>query len=262
MRRSAGVVMLLILGTIALPAHILAQQTESWNGQVRDLECRLLSGVDQAAPEPQDLRAGDEALAPVRVTWRAPAQAASGPAASKQVLYQIAEQSTGTWRVIRSSVSATEVTLYLIKAEPLKVRVLGYYRDAGPKGEPTEATCRVTEASTADAEGELARTALAVLAEPQVVLPSSEVIWIGTIVALAAYEGAYEEVARMGVRQGYTLGLLTSDEGLLCLEPVRLVDELFAALEELTGERAEVVGMLSHEAGTTVVSVTRVRPAP
>ena len=76
MRRSAGVVMLLILGTIALPAHILAQQTESWNGQVRDLECRLLSGVDQAAPEPQDLRAGDEARAPVRVTWRAPAQAA------------------------------------------------------------------------------------------------------------------------------------------------------------------------------------------
>ena len=41
-----------------------------------------------------------------------------------------------------------------------------------------------------------------------IILPSSELTWMGTVVELAAYQGRYARIAEVGLREGHTLGLL------------------------------------------------------
>ena len=63
----------------------------------------------------------------------------------------------------------------------------------------------------------LADQLLSAVNETPVLLPGSELTWIGEVVPLTAYEGPDTDIARAGVERGLTFGIVTSIDGLLCL---------------------------------------------
>ena len=63
----------------------------------------------------------------------------------------------------------------------------------------------------------LADQLLSAVNETPVLLPGSELTWIGEVVPLTAYEGPDTDIARAGGERGLTFGIVTSIDGLLCL---------------------------------------------
>lgn len=86
--------------------------------------------------------------------------------------------------------------------------------------------------------------------------PSSELTWMGTVVALDRYEGPYAHIAAAGVRDGYTLGLLAGAEGLVCLTASERDREPYRRLEGLVGSEVEIFGVLANSSDSPLVQVT------
>ena len=255
MRWSVGLVMLFAFSVVALPVRAFAQdraQNRAWTGEVADLVCTV-AATDGAAPAAD----AKDVITAVRVTWRAQ----DPPAAGRTVLfYQVGERSTGTWRVVRTDLLGTDVTLYLTGTDAYSVRVRAYVAGADPTGEWTEGTCTAADATSGPFDGLNLAGLRALLTEPLVVFPSSEMVWTGTIVNLATYEGPHVQIVKAGLQRGHTLGLQTGDGGLFCLAPFGETREAYTSLEGRAGERAEVVGLLSEDAGMPVITVTSTRP--
>ena len=95
-----------------------------------------------------------------------------------------------------------------------------------------------------------------ILIEPLVEFPASEMVWEGTIVRLATYEGPHVQIVKDGLQRGHTLGLQTGDGGLFFLAPHEQTREAYTRLEARVGERAQVVGLLFEDAGVPVITVT------
>ena len=96
---------------------------------------------------------------------------------------------------------------------------------------------------------------LAAVNEAPIIAPSSELTWMGTVVALAGYVGRYARIAESGVHEGHTLGL-ESDEGLLCLAVSERDPEPYARLRTLVGSHVELFGVLADGADMPLVHVT------
>ena len=94
------------------------------------------------------------------------------------------------------------------------------------------------------------------LSEAPVVLPGSELTWIGTIVRLADYDGPQRSIAVAGADAGHTLGIVTELDGLLCLTRDLDNPEPYERLMDLQGQRAEVFGVISEPTGVALVEVT------
>ncbi len=273
MRWSVGLVMLFAFSVVALPVRAFAQnqaqsraQSRAWTGEVADLVCTV-AATDGAAPadaadtndaaDANEANEINDAITAVRVTWRAQ----DPPAPGRTVLYQVGERSTGTWRVVRTDLLGSDVTLYLTVTDAYSVRVRGYVAGADPTGEWTAGSCTAADATSEPFDGlNLARLGT-LLIEPLVVFPSSEMVWAGTIVNLATYEGPHVQIAKAGLQGGHTIGLLTGDGGLFCLAPYDgEAREAYTRLEGRAGERAEVVGLLSEDSGMPMITVTSTRP--
>ncbi len=261
MRWSVGLVILFAFSVVALPVWAFAQNQaqqaqQAWTGEVADLVC-IVAATDAAAPaDAADVNDANDAITAVNVTWRAQ----DPPAPGRTVVYQVGEQTTGTWRVVRTDLSGSDVTLYLAGTDAFSVRVRAYVAGADPTGEWTEETCTAADANSDPFDGlDLARLG-DLLIEPLVVFPSSEMVWAGTIVNLASYEGPHVQIATAGLQRGHTIGLLTGDGGLFCLAPYGQTPEAYTRLEDRAGARAEVVGLLSEDMGMSVITVTSTRP--
>ena len=97
------------------------------------------------------------------------------------------------------------------------------------------------------------------LNETPVVMPASEISWLGQVVRLAEYEGSDRRVAEAGLDAGHTYGLVTEFDGLICLSPDQWDPEPYTMLEDLVGDNAEVFGVAQEVAGMTVARVTLCR---
>ena len=100
------------------------------------------------------------------------------------------------------------------------------------------------------------------LNETPVVLPGSELTWIGRVVSLDAYEGPDVDTAKAAVDRGHTLGIVTELDGLLCLMRDAQNPEHYETVTALLGKQAEVFGLLSEDEGLDIVQVTLCREAP
>ena len=254
MRWSVGLVMLLAFSVVALPVRAFAQN-RAWTGEVADLVCTV-AATDGAAPADASANVSNDAITAVSVTW----SAQDPPAPARTAFYQVGERSTGTWRVVRTDLLGSDVTLYLTGTDPYSVRVRAYVAGADPTGEWTEGTCTAADTTSEPFNGLNLGSLGALLNEPLDLFPSSEMAWAGTIVNLASYEGPHAQIAKAGLQRGHTLGLQTGDGGLFCLAPYGQTPEPYTRLEDRAGERAEVVGLLSEDAGMPVITVTSTSP--
>ena len=100
------------------------------------------------------------------------------------------------------------------------------------------------------------------LNETLVVLPGSELTWIGRVVSLDAYEGPDADTAKAAVDRGHTLGIVTELDGLLCLTRDAQNPEHYEIVTALLGKQAEVFGLLTDDDGLSMVQVTLCREAP
>ena len=255
MRWSVGLVMLLAFSAVALPVRAFAQN-RAWTGEVADLGCTVAATDGAALADANANNAANDAITAVSVTW----SAQDPPTPGRTVFYQVGERSTGTWRVVRTDLLGSDVTLYLTGTDAYSVRVRAYVAGADPTGEWTEGTCTAADATSEPFDGLNLGKLGALLTEPLVLFPSSEMVWAGTIVNLATYEGPHVKIAKAGLQRGHTIGLQTGDGGLFCLAPPGQTREAYTRLEDRAGERAEVVGLLSEDAGMPVITVTSTRP--
>lgn len=256
MKWSVGLVMLFAFSVVALPVRAFAEnqaRNQAWTGEVADLVCTVAASDVAASADAAD---ANDAITAVRVSWRAQ----DPPAPGRTVVYQVGERSTGTWRVVRTDLLGSDVTLYLTGTDAYSVRVRGYVAGADPAGEWTEGTCTAADANSDPFDGLNLGRLGQLLIEPLVLFPSSEMVWAGTIVNLATYEGPHVQIAKAGLQRGHTLGLVTADGGLFCLAPYVQTREAYTGLEDRAGERAEVVGLLSEDARMPVITVTSTRP--
>ena len=97
------------------------------------------------------------------------------------------------------------------------------------------------------------------LNETPVVLPGSELSWLGMVVRLADYSGPDGVVARAGLDAGHTYGLITDVAGLICLTRDRTDSEPHEAVGALVGAEAEIFGITQDVEGMVVVGVTLIR---
>ena len=100
------------------------------------------------------------------------------------------------------------------------------------------------------------------LNETPVVLPGSELTWIGRVVSLDAYEGPDANTAKAAVDRGHTLGIVTELDGLLCLTRDAQNPEHYEMVTALLGKQAEVFGLFTEDDGLSMVHVTLCREAP
>ena len=100
------------------------------------------------------------------------------------------------------------------------------------------------------------------LSEVPIVLPASELSYLGQVVRLADYDGPGREVARVGVSAGHTWGLMTETDGLVCLAPDRHDGTAHDAIVGFLGRRAEVFGIAEDVDGMTILQVMASRSAP
>ena len=103
---------------------------------------------------------------------------------------------------------------------------------------------------------DLVDSLLAAVSADPILAPSSELTWMGTVVALDGYRGRYARIAEAGVRNGLTLGLLAGDEGLLCLTASERDLEPYERLRRLAGRTVEIFGVLRDGTDMPVVEVT------
>ena len=123
---------------------------------------------------------------------------------------------------------------------------------------PPPSEARVRDADLQALGGQL----LSALNETPVVLPGSELTWIGRVVSLDEYEGPDAGTARAAVDRGHTLGIVTELDALVCLTRDAQNPEHYERVVTLLGKRAEVFGLLTEENGLSVVQVTLCREAP
>ena len=97
------------------------------------------------------------------------------------------------------------------------------------------------------------------LNETPVVLPGSELSWLGMVVRLADYSGPDGVVARAGLDAGHTYGLITDVAGLICLTRDRTDSQPHEAVGALVGAEAEIFGIAQDVEGMVVVGVTLIR---
>ena len=103
-----------------------------------------------------------------------------------------------------------------------------------------------------DARGEL----LNARDESPVLLPASELAWVGRVVLLGHYQGLDPHLAKAAVELGHTHGIVTEVDGLLCLTPDAQHAAHYETATGLAGKRAEVFGFVNEENGLRVVRVT------
>ena len=111
-------------------------------------------------------------------------------------------------------------------------------------------------AASAPAGDDLVLSLLTAANEAPIIAPSSELTWMGTLVALEDYEGQFRPIAEAGVRMGLTMGLLSGDEGLLCLIASERDLEPYERLRGLVGRDVEIFGVLADGTDMPVVQVT------
>ncbi len=104
--------------------------------------------------------------------------------------------------------------------------------------------------------GDLSDSLLAAVNEAPIIAPSSELTWMGTVVALVGYQGPYARFAEAGVREGHQLGLVAGNEGFLCLTASERDLEPYQRLLGLIGREVEVFGVLVDGIDMAVVQVT------
>ena len=73
---------------------------------------------------------------------------------------------------------------------------------------------------------------------------------------LQEYEGRFRSIAEAGVRMGFTIGLLSGNEGLLCLTPSLSDLVPFEQLAQWIGSEVEIFGVLADGTDIPVVNVT------
>ena len=127
------------------------------------------------------------------------------------------------------------------------------FRPTPPSVTPPAASAGAPAPGSLDA---LAGQLVGAINEAPVVLPGSELTWIGRIVRLADYDGPYRSVAVAGADSGHALGIVTELDGLLCLTRDGDSPEHYDRLLDLEGLQAEVFGLISERAGMTIVRVT------
>ena len=120
---------------------------------------------------------------------------------------------------------------------------------------PPGAAAPVRPAS-APAGNDLINSLLAAVSEAPLIAPSSELTWMGTVVALDGYRGPYAHIAEAGLRAGHALGLLAGDEGLLCLTASARDLAPYQRLRGLVGRAVEIFGVLADGTDMPVVQVT------
>lgn len=103
---------------------------------------------------------------------------------------------------------------------------------------------------------------LSALHETPVVLEGSELTWMGTIVALAFYEGPDAGRAARARASGHEFGISTDMDGLLYLTRDPENPEHYEMVTEMAGKQAEVFGLVSKIDGLSVVQVTLCRESP
>ena len=111
-------------------------------------------------------------------------------------------------------------------------------------------------ADPAPAGDDLIASLLAAVNEAPIITPSSELTWMGTVVALVGYQGPYARFAEAGVREGHQLGLVAGNEGFLCLTASERDLEPFERLLGLVGREVEIFGVLVDGTDMPVVQVT------
>ena len=94
------------------------------------------------------------------------------------------------------------------------------------------------------------------LEETPVLLPVSELAWVGRVVRLGDYQGPDAHLAKAAVDQGHTHGIVTEVDGLLCLTSDARHAAHYEAVTGMAGKQAEVFGFVTREDGMKVVSVT------
>ena len=127
-----------------------------------------------------------------------------------------------------------------------------------PPAAPEPAATAAADPATTDLSA-LAGQLVDALDETPVVLPGSELTWVGSVVQLADYDGPHADIARAAAEKGHTLGLVTEVDGLLCVMKDDQNPEHYEALAALAGSNAEVFGLLTEDEGLTVVRVTLCR---
>ena len=99
------------------------------------------------------------------------------------------------------------------------------------------------------------------LDESPVLLPASELAWVGRVVLLGDYQGPDPHLAKAAVELGHTHGIVTEIEGLLCLTRDDRHGDDYEVATGMEGKQAEVFGFVSEENGLRVVRVTLSREA-
>ena len=89
-----------------------------------------------------------------------------------------------------------------------------------------------------------------------IIAPSSELTWMGTVVALVGYQGPYARFAEAGVDEGHSLGLVAGVDGLICLAPSQRDLDPYKQLLGLVGREVEIFGVLVEGTDMPVVQVT------
>ncbi len=145
---------------------------------------------------------------------------------------------------------AEELEEYPKRAEP------GSAKDSGqPRHEPRAAS----DESSAAGGDRLRDRLLSAVTETLVLMPRSELSWLGTVVRLSDHDGVDAAVARAGVDNGYTFGLITDIAGLICLSPNRDNPVPYDDLGDLVGQQAVVVGFVEEADGMKVGCVSLCR---
>ena len=98
---------------------------------------------------------------------------------------------------------------------------------------------------------------LSALDETLVLMPRSELSWLGTVVRLSDHEGVHAAMARAGVDKGYTFGLITDIAGLICLSPNPDNPVPYDDLGDLVGQQAVVFGFVEKADDMKVACVSR-----
>ena len=92
--------------------------------------------------------------------------------------------------------------------------------------------------------------------ETPVVLPGSELTWIGQVVRLVDYQGPDHDIAGNGVAASHVYGIVTKVDGLLCLTADETNPEHYDTVIAIVGKEAEVFGLVTDAGGLPVVQVT------
>ena len=99
------------------------------------------------------------------------------------------------------------------------------------------------------------------LDESPVLLPASELAWVGRVVLLGDYQGPDANLAKAAAELGHTHGIVTEVDGLLCLTSDALHPGHYETATGMAGKRAEVFGYVNEDDGLRVVRVTLSREA-